>query len=70
MSMSFFVEMAWKSSLIAGVALLLAALLKSRSAADRAAILQVGVALLLALPFVSMFLPALQVEMAAAADEA
>jgi len=70
MNPSFFVEMAWKSSLIAGVALLLAALLKSRSAADRAAILQVGVALLLALPFVSMFLPSLQVEMAAAADEA
>jgi beta-lactamase regulating signal transducer with metallopeptidase domain len=70
MSMSFFVEMAWKSSLIAGVALLLAALLKSRSAADRAAILQVGVALLLALPFVSMFLPSLQIEMTAAADEA
>jgi beta-lactamase regulating signal transducer with metallopeptidase domain len=70
MNMSFFVEMAWKSSLIAGVALLLVALLKSRSAADRAAILQVGVALLLALPFVSMFLPSLQVEMTAAADEA
>jgi beta-lactamase regulating signal transducer with metallopeptidase domain len=62
MSYAFFLEMAWKSALIAGAALALAALLRSRSAADRAAVLRVGVSLLLLLPLVSLFLPSLQVE--------
>jgi beta-lactamase regulating signal transducer with metallopeptidase domain len=66
MNLSFFLEMAWKSSFIAGVALLLTLLLKSRAPADRAKVLQVGLLLLILLPLVSLFLPAWQVEMAAA----
>ena len=64
MSFSFFFEMSWKSALIIAAALMLATLLRSRSAADRAAVLRLAVGLLLALPVIAMFLPALQVEMA------
>lgn len=64
MSFSFFFEMSWKSALIIAAALMLAALLRSRSASDRAAVLRLAVGLLLALPVIAMFLPALQVEMA------
>lgn len=70
MSFPFFVEMAWKSALIAGAALLLAALLRSRSAADRAALLKVAIGLLLALPMISLLLPALQIELAPGVPEA
>ncbi|HEV2746270.1 MAG TPA: M56 family metallopeptidase, partial [Allosphingosinicella sp.] len=71
MSFPFIVEMGWKSALIAGAALLLAALLRSRSAADRTALLRLAVGLLLALPAISLLFPALQVEMAVpAAPEA
>ena len=42
MSFAFFWEMSWKSALIIGAALSLAALLRSRSPADRAAILRLG----------------------------
>lgn len=70
MSFAFFVEMAWKSALISGVALLLVFLLKSRSAADRAAVLRLAVAMLLLLPVISVGLPALQVEAWAAPEEA
>ena len=59
MSFPFFLEMAWKSALIAGGALALSAFLKSRSAADRAAVLRLAIGLLLALPFISLLLPAL-----------
>jgi bla regulator protein blaR1 len=69
MSFPFFLEMAWKSALIAGGALALATFLKSRSAADRAAVLRLGIALLLALPLISLLLPALQWEVAAAAAD-
>jgi beta-lactamase regulating signal transducer with metallopeptidase domain len=62
MSVDFFIEMSWKSALIAGAALALASALRSRSAADRATVLRVGVAALLLLPAVSLWLPALQVE--------
>ena len=65
MSFSFFVEMAWKSALIAGGALVLLTLLPSRAPADRAALLRLAVGLLLALPLISGLLPALQVELAA-----
>jgi beta-lactamase regulating signal transducer with metallopeptidase domain len=68
MSFSFLFEMTWKSALIIGAALMLVTLLRSRSAADRAAVLRLSVTLLLMLPVIAMFLPALQVEMAA--DEA
>jgi beta-lactamase regulating signal transducer with metallopeptidase domain len=65
MSFSFLFEMSWKSALIIGAALMLTTLLRSRSASDRAAVLRLSVGLLLLLPMIAMFLPALQVEMAA-----
>ena len=61
MDMSFFAGMAWKSALIAGAALALAYALRSRAAADRALVLRIGVAMLLALPLIALFLPALQI---------
>jgi beta-lactamase regulating signal transducer with metallopeptidase domain len=70
MSYDFLIEMAWKSAAIAGGALLLAALLRSRAAADRGAVLKVAVALLLALPAIALFAPALEVETPAAAPAA
>ncbi|HEX8193685.1 MAG TPA: M56 family metallopeptidase [Allosphingosinicella sp.] len=68
MSLEFMIEMAWKSALIAGVALALVAILRSRAAADRAAVLRVSVALLLLLPLFSLALPKLEIE-AWAAEE-
>jgi beta-lactamase regulating signal transducer with metallopeptidase domain len=68
MTLEFMIEMAWKSALIAAVALGLVAVLRSRAAADRAAVLRVSVALLLLLPLFSLALPKLQIE-AWAAEE-
>ncbi|QAY78452.1 M56 family metallopeptidase [Sphingosinicella sp. BN140058] len=65
MSYSFLLEMAWKSAAISGAVLALAMLLRSRSAADRGALLRVGVVTLLLLPVVSLLLPSLIVETAA-----
>lgn len=62
MNLDFITEMGWKSALIAGAALLLVALLRSRSPADRAAVLRLAVTLLLLLPMIALLLPALQVE--------
>jgi beta-lactamase regulating signal transducer with metallopeptidase domain len=70
MSLAFMIEMAWKSALIAGVALGLVTILRSRAAADRAAVLRVSVALLLLLPLFSLALPKLQVEAWAAEEVA
>ncbi|HWT13936.1 MAG TPA: M56 family metallopeptidase, partial [Allosphingosinicella sp.] len=61
MNFAFFAEMAWKSALISGAALMLAALLRSRSAADRALVLRLGVAMLLLLPLIALWLPALEI---------
>ncbi|MGZ8347077.1 MAG: M56 family metallopeptidase [Allosphingosinicella sp.] len=69
MDLSFFAEMAWKSALISGAALMLAHALRSRSAADRALVLRIGVALLLLLPVIASWLPALEI-VAFAAPEA
>jgi bla regulator protein blaR1 len=69
MSYAFLFEMAWKSALISGVALGLVMLLRSRSAADRGAVLRIGVAMLLILPLVALLLPALVVETPAPAVE-
>jgi beta-lactamase regulating signal transducer with metallopeptidase domain len=69
MSYAFLFEMAWKSALISGVALGLVMLLRSRSAADRGAVLRIGVAMLLLLPLVSLLFPALVVETPAPAVE-
>jgi beta-lactamase regulating signal transducer with metallopeptidase domain len=70
MSYDFLIEMGWKSAVIAGGALLLAAMLRSRAAADRGAVLKVAVALLLALPAIALFAPALEIETPAAAPVA
>ena len=68
MDMSFFAEMAWKSALISGAALMLAFVLRSRSAADRALVLRIGVAMLLLMPPIAMLLPSLQIEAWAAPE--
>jgi len=70
MSYDFLIEMGWKSAAIAGGALLLAAMLRSRAAADRGAVLKVAVALLLALPAIALFAPALEIETPAPAPAA
>ncbi|MGQ0589711.1 MAG: M56 family metallopeptidase [Sphingosinicella sp.] len=69
MDLNFFAEMAWKSALIAGAALMLAFVLRSRAAADRALVLRIGVAMLLLLPLIALGLPALEI-VAFAAPEA
>jgi beta-lactamase regulating signal transducer with metallopeptidase domain len=70
MDLSFFVQMAWKSALIAGAALALAYILRSRAASDRALVLRIGAAMLLALPLIAVALPALPVEAWAAPEAA
>ena len=70
MDVSFFGEMAWKSALIAGAALALGYVLRSRAAADRALVLRLGVAMLLLLPIIALALPALPVEAWAAPEPA
>jgi beta-lactamase regulating signal transducer with metallopeptidase domain len=52
--------MGWKSAVIAGAALLILNLLRSRAPADRASVLQLAVVSLLLLPLVSFALPSLQ----------
>ena len=64
----FFIEMAAKSALICGLALVLAMALKDRAAADRARVLQIGVALLVALPLIDILFPVLRVEAFAAPE--
>ena len=66
MSAHFLAEMGWKSALISAVALLLLLVLRSRAAADRAAVVRLAVGLLLLTPLISHALPALQVETPAA----
>ncbi len=68
MDLSFLGQMAWKSALISGAALALAAALRARPAADRAAVLRAGMLLLLLLPVVALSLPALRVEAWAPAE--
>jgi bla regulator protein blaR1 len=68
MSIEFLVEMAWKSALISGGALAIAALLRSRSADERAAVLRTAVALILLLPLLAWLLPALPVVTSAAPE--
>lgn len=61
MSFAFFIEMAWKSALISGVALLLATALRRRTAGERSALLATAAALIVALPIITLLLPALPV---------
>src|SRR5205085_3865795 len=62
MDMSFFVQMGWKSALIAGAALGVVDVLRSRAASDRAMVLRIGVTMLLLLPLAALALPSLQIE--------
>lgn len=57
----FLVEMAWKSALISGAALVLATALRFRPAGERSAVLRMAVAMILALPLIALLLPALPV---------
>jgi beta-lactamase regulating signal transducer with metallopeptidase domain len=68
MDVSFFVQMGWKSALIAGAALGLAYVLRSRAASDRATVLRIGVTMLLLLPLAALALPALQIVAFSAPD--
>ena len=70
MELSFFAAMAWKSAFIAGAALMLAHGLRSRAAADRAMVLRIGVAMLLLLPLIATWLPALEIVAFAAPEPA
>ena len=61
MNVDFLLEMVWKSGLISGVALAVAAALRFRPAGERSAILRTAVAMILALPLIVLLLPALPV---------
>ena len=61
MSFDFLTEMAWKSAMIGAASLLIAALLRSRSAGERSAVLRTGVAVILLLPLITFLMPALPV---------
>jgi beta-lactamase regulating signal transducer with metallopeptidase domain len=68
MSIEFLAEMAWKSALISAGALAIAALLKSRSPNERAAVLRTAIALILMLPLLAWLLPALEIVTSAAPE--
>lgn len=70
MDASFFIQMGWKSALIAGAALMLAYVLRSRAASDRALVLRIGVCMLLLLPLIAVALPVLPVTAWAAPEAA
>ena len=61
MDLSFFAELAWTAALIRAAALALGHALRSRSAADRALVLRIGVTMLLLLPLLAAWLPALEI---------
>jgi beta-lactamase regulating signal transducer with metallopeptidase domain len=62
MSLDLMLELAWKSGLIAGAALVGASLLRGRPAVERVAVLRLGAVMLLTLPLLVMLMPALRVE--------
>ena len=57
MNFDFLVEMAWKSALISGAALAIAAALRFRPAGERSAVLRMAVGMILALPLITLLLP-------------
>jgi beta-lactamase regulating signal transducer with metallopeptidase domain len=61
MNFDFLVEMAWKSALISGAALAIAAMLRFRPAGERSAVLRMAVGMIVALPLITLLLPALPV---------
>lgn len=62
MTAAVLLELAWKSGLIAGAALLAAALLRARPAAERVLVLRLGVVMIAGLPLAAAVLPAMQVD--------
>ncbi|WP_199554358.1 M56 family metallopeptidase [Sandaracinobacteroides hominis] len=62
MNIAFLLEMGWKSALIAVLGLVLLALLRGRSARDRATFLRVAVLMLLTLPLMAALGPKIPVE--------
>lgn len=54
------IDLAWKSALIAGAALLASALLRNRAAAERVLLLRIALAALLLLPLLALLMPALE----------
>jgi len=61
MNFDFLLELAWKSALISGAALALATALRRRTAGERSALLATAAALIVALPVITLLLPALPV---------
>lgn len=60
MTEALLLELAWKSALIAGAALILLPLLARRSAAERSLVAHLGLAAVLLLPIATAFLPAVE----------
>jgi len=55
-------DLAWKSGVVAAAVLAAAALLRSRPAAERVALLRLGVVVVLALPLLTTLVPALRIQ--------
>ncbi|MBX9460342.1 MAG: M56 family metallopeptidase, partial [Brevundimonas sp.] len=70
MTLELMFELAWKSGLIAGAALFAASLLGARPAAERVAVLRLGLVILLALPLLIALMPALRIQTPAFAEPA
>jgi beta-lactamase regulating signal transducer with metallopeptidase domain len=66
-SVALLVDLAWKSGAVAALVLAGTALLRGRPAAERVALLRVGVVIILALPLLSALSPALTVQAPVAA---
>jgi beta-lactamase regulating signal transducer with metallopeptidase domain len=62
MTAAILFELAWKSGLLAAAALLGAALLRTRPAAERVLVLRLGVVMIAGLPLAAAVLPAMQVQ--------
>lgn len=62
MTVALLFELAWKSGLLAGAALLATALLRDRPPAERVAVLRLGVVMILALPLLAALTPALRID--------
>ncbi|MFN3725498.1 MAG: M56 family metallopeptidase [Allosphingosinicella sp.] len=58
---ALFIEILWKSALVSGAALALLALLRKRSAAERACVAHFGMAAVLLVPLIALAAPALEV---------
>lgn len=62
MSPDLLIGLAWKSGLVAAAALLGSALLRRRPAAERVALLRLGVVMILVLPLAALLMPALRIQ--------